>query len=302
VLGYLGLRWLPLVREPKKHIMIIIIIICPLVSACHSGHLTTFVVLSMTIPALAPLFIGDFEYYRTILVLPDDTRPATPARDLVTEDGLSWLLECYRRTQPGDDDRALLSQWSRTYFAKLVIPTITANLVLDRELPVGLDTLEIIMGCDGLPEAFRIPDEGRPFERVPASPFERFGELLEENFEPLVVGWSRQVKLSGKVLWNNAANYIEWLVGALTQMGVPSACLEDGRRLIESEYRPDGKRNPMYRPVRYIPRNVGPSPLRQRRQCCIRYRLPGLELCENCPHIDRPPKGAKLPESLAYSV
>lgn len=124
---------------------------------------------------------------------------------------------------------------------------------VDRELPVGLDTLEIIMGCDGLPEAFRIPDEGRPFERVPASPFERFGELLEENFEPLVVGWSRQVKLSGKVLWNNAANYIEWLVGALTQMGVPSACLEDGRRLIESEYRPDGKRNPMYRPVRYIP-------------------------------------------------
>ncbi|MEP1269012.1 MAG: siderophore-iron reductase FhuF, partial [Marinobacter sp.] len=63
----------------------------------------------MTIPALAPLFVGDFEYYRTILVLPDDTRPATPARDLVTEDGLSWLLECYRRTQPGDDDRALLS-------------------------------------------------------------------------------------------------------------------------------------------------------------------------------------------------
>lgn len=260
------------------------------------------VVSSMTIPALAPLFVGDFEYYRSILVLPDDTRPATPARDLATEDGLSRLLERYRLSQPGDDDRALLSQWSRTYFAKLVIPTITANLVLDRELPVGLDTLEIIMGCDGLPEAFRIPDEGRPFEGVPASPFERFRELLESNFEPLVVGWSRQVKLSRKVLWNNAANYIEWLVGALAQMGVPSNRLEDGRRLIEAEYRPGGQRNPMYRPVRYIPRNVGPSPLRQRRQCCIRYRLPGLELCENCPHIDRPPKGAKLPESLAVNV
>lgn len=251
----------------------------------------------MAISALAPLFVGDFEYYRTILVLPDDTRPATPARDLITQEGLTEILERYRLVQPGDDRRALLSQWSRTYFAKLVIPTITANLVLGRELPISLDTLEVIMGCDGLPEAFRIPDEGTLFERPPDSPFERFSALLEDNFEPLIEGWSGQVKLSRKVLWNNAANYVEWLVGALAGLGVPSRLLTDGKRLIESEYRPDGKRNPMFRPVRYVTRKVGPSPLRQRRQCCIRYRLPGLELCENCPHIDRPPKGARLPSS-----
>lgn len=256
----------------------------------------------MTIRALAPLFVGDFEYYRDILVLPDDERPAVPVRDLATKEGVEWLLENYRRFQPGDDRRALLSQWSRTYFAKLVIPTITANLVLGRELPVGSGKLEVIMGGDGLPEAFRIPHEGQPFGEAVTGPFERFRELLEGNFEPLVEGWSRQVKLSRRVLWNNAANYVEWLIGALAEMGVPKGMLADGELLIESEFRPDGHRNPLYRPVRYVTREAGPSPLRQRRQCCIRYRLPGLELCENCPHIDRPPKGARVPERLIQDV
>lgn len=256
----------------------------------------------MTIRALAPLFVGDFEHYRNILVLPDDERPGVPARDLATREGVEWLLENYRRFQPGDDRRALLSQWSRTYFARLVIPTITANLVLGRELPVGVDKLEVILGCGGLPEAFRIPDEGTSFDETPTSPFERFRELLDGNFEPLVEGWCQQVKLSRKVLWNNAANYVEWLIGALAGMGVPPGMLADGERLIEADFRPDGRRNPMCRPVRYVTRENGPSPLRQRRQCCIRYRLPGLELCENCPHIDRPPKGARLPESLVRKV
>lgn len=252
----------------------------------------------MTIRALAPLFVGDFEHYRDILVLPDDPRLAIPVRELITTDGLAWLLEHYRRFQPGDDRRALVSQWSRTYFVKLIVPTVAANMVLGHELPVALDKLEVILGDDGLPEAFRLPHEGQPFESKPEGPFERFKELLDGNFEPLIEGWNQQVKLSRKVLWNNAANYVEWLVHAMAGLGLPAEMLADGKQLIESERRPDGGKNPMFSPVRYVERSSGPSPLRQRRQCCIRYRLPELALCENCPHIDKPPKGAQLPESL----
>nr|WP_297398853.1 siderophore-iron reductase FhuF [uncultured Marinobacter sp.] len=249
----------------------------------------------MSIRALAPLFVGDFESYRDVLVLPDDPREAFPARDLITTEGLARMLEQYRRFQPGDDRRALVSQWSRMYFVKLIVPTVAANLVLGHELPVGLDRLEVILGDEGLPEAFRIPHEGEPFATRPADPFDRFRELLEGNFEPLIEGWSLQVKLSRKVLWNNAANYVEWLVRAMAGLGLPADLLADGEHLIEWKRRPDGSRNPMSSPVRYVERAAGPSPLRQRRQCCIRYRLPDLALCENCPHIDRPPKGARLP-------
>jgi ferric iron reductase protein FhuF len=252
----------------------------------------------MTIAALAPLFVGDFEHYRHVMVLPDDQRPGIPASELITHDGLERLLARYRRHQPGEDRRALVSQWSRFYFVKLIVPTVAANLVLGHELPVSVDRLEVILGDDGLPEAFRLPHEGKPFTCQPEGPFERFEALLEGNLAPVVEGWNQQVRLSRKVLWNNAANYLEWLIGAMAGLGVPAAMLADGNRLIEWEHRPDGRRNPMYRPVCYVKRATGPSLLRQRRQCCIRYRLPDLALCENCPHIDRPPKGARLPESL----
>ena len=251
----------------------------------------------MTIAALASLFTGDFAHYRDVLVLPDDPRPSFPARDLATAEGLENLLAHYRRFQPGDDRRALVSQWSRSYFLRLTVPTVAANLILNRELPVALATLEIVLGDEGLPEAFKIPHEGRVYPSPPRDPFERFAELLRENFTPLIEGLNREVKVSRRVLWNNAANYFEWLIGAMGGLLLSDSMLEDGRQLIELGTDPDGKSNPMHSPVRYVERATGPSPLRQRKQCCIRYRLPGLALCENCPHIDRPPKGALLPEA-----
>lgn len=251
----------------------------------------------MTLPALAPLFVGNFEHYRDMLVLPgQDQRPGVLASDLVSGDGLSWLLARYRRSQPGDDDRALLSLWSRYYFVKLTVPVVAANLMLGRELPVALHRIEVILDDSGLPEAFRLPDEGRPFKVPPEGPFERFRELLEGNFEPLIEGWCSQIKLSRRVLWNNAANYFDWLIDTMAAGGVPGAMLADGHGIIKQERRPDGRPNPMANPVRYVERGEGCEPLRQRRHCCIRYRLPDLPLCRNCPHIDRPPKGALLPD------
>lgn len=253
----------------------------------------------MSIPALSPLFIGDFEHYRDILVLQgDDDRDGIPGADLIRADSLAMVLDRYRRFQPGNDRRALLSQWSRFYFLRLIVPVVAANLVLGRELPVALDGMELIVGSDGLPEAFRLPHDGAPFTTEPDGPFDRFRELVDHHLEPLINGWHREVKLSRKVLWNNAANYLEWLIGAMAGMGLPEAMLADGRRLVDQAQRTDGSRNPLANPVRYIDRGEGQPPLRQRRQCCIRYRLPGLTLCENCPHIDRPPKGARLPDSL----
>ncbi|TBW50001.1 siderophore-iron reductase FhuF [Marinobacter halodurans] len=245
------------------------------------------------ISALAPLFVGDFARYRDVLVLRDDPRASFPARDLTDPDGLLWLLEQYEPGLLDVDRRALVSQWSRTYFLKLTVPTVAANLLLNRQLPVGLDTMDIVLDDAGLPAAFRIPHGGEVWRSSPAGPFERFGTLLDDNFSPFIEAMNRHVKVSRTVLWSNAANYFEWLVSAMAQLPVPEPVLKDGRALIDTERRPDGSRNRMHAPVRYLKRECGPSPLRQRRHCCIRYLLPDLDLCENCPHIDRPPKGAR---------
>lgn len=248
------------------------------------------------IPALAPLFIGDFAHYRDILVLADDPRPSVPAREILVPDGLDRVLATFAARYPGADRRALVSQWSRSYFLRLTVPTVAANLVLGRELPVALNNLQVVIGEDGLAEAFKVPHEGRVWLAPPCDPFERFRELLEFSLAPLIDGLNRQVKVSRKVLWSNAANYFEWLINTMAKLPLPAPMLQPGRALIDTERQQDGSRNPMFQPVRYVERPSGPSPLRQRRHCCIRYKLPDLTLCENCPHIDCPPKGARLPE------
>lgn len=242
---------------------------------------------------LNAFFSGDYVAFRDRIVGPEDDRPGLPARDLLTEHGIATALDQFGAAYPGADRRGLVSLWSRYYFLWLTVPSVVANLVLHRELPVGLGELEVILGEDGLPAAFRVPDEGRVWSDRP-EPFDRFRTLLEGNFEPLVDGLYHQVKVSRRVLWSNAGNYFEWLVSAMTDYGAPEATVAPARVILEAPSRPDGTPNPMYQPVRYLERSEGPSPLRQRRQCCIQYRVPGFGLCGNCPLIDRPPKGVSV--------
>ncbi|MGO1691582.1 MAG: siderophore-iron reductase FhuF [Marinobacter sp.] len=252
----------------------------------------------MTIPVLSSLFTGDLKPYGSVLVLQgQDQREGIPATDLVSEEGLRRLLCEYQKSHSGDDQRALISLWSKHYFAKLIVPVAAANLIAGHELPVALDKIEVIMGEGGVPAAFRLPHGGQSFQVTPENPFERFRELMDNNFSPLIDGWCDHIKISRRVLWSNAATYFERLVRSLEAGGVPHQTLADGRQLIELNKRPSGHLNPMANPVRYVERGETCEPLRQRRLCCIRYRLPGLPLCGNCPHIDRPPKGALLPET-----
>lgn len=250
----------------------------------------------MAIPALDGLFVGDLKHYRDILVLQnEDPREGIPVGDLITKAGVDWLLSEYQRFQPGTDRRALLSLWSRFYFAKLTVPVVAANLIAGHNLPVALNQIEVILGERGVPEAFRLPHPGEAFSESPENPFERFRTLIDCNFSPLIEGWCRQVKVSQRVLWSNAANYFESLIRSLEHAGMPPHRIEDGQQLIDLERRPDESPNPMARPVRYMVQGEGHAPKRLRKHCCIRYQLPGLALCRSCPHIERPPKGALMP-------
>jgi ferric iron reductase protein FhuF len=100
------------------------------------------------------------------------------------------------------------------------------------------------------------------------------------------------VKLSPKVLWSNAGNYFENLLNLMAKAGMPAERLAPGRLLLESRTRPDGTRNPLFQPVQYLPVNDEhgqPTLRRERKVCCVRYLLPELELCGNCPLKVKPP-------------
>lgn len=238
------------------------------------------------IEALAPLFAGPFASYRDTLVLRDDPRPSVPLTELLSPEGLPALLAGFAAEHAGGDRRALVSQWSKYYFVRLIPPVVAAALVLNRRLPLGIEQLQVVLDAQYMPQAFKLQDAGELF--APTEPFARFAHLQDDNLLPFIQALTGQVKIAPKVLWSNAGNYFEWLLTELAKV-VPGPLLADGFALLQSAKRPDGTRNPLYQPVRYVELEGAAMPWRQRRVCCIRYLLPDLELCENCPLLDTPP-------------
>ena len=240
------------------------------------------------IPALAPLFAGDFQHYRDVLVLPDDLRVGVPLRTFPTGDYLNDVLMRFGSAYPDSDPRAVASIWSKYYFIKLIPPVVAASLILDHRLPLHLDHLQLILDEGGLPAAFKLPDPGQRWTPGPADAFERFEDLMEHHLRPFIDTFARHSRLSPKVLWSNAGNYFEWLLGVLAN-AMPHADVSHGFQLLNARHLRDGRRNPLYQPVCYLKVAGQNEPKRQRRVCCIRYRVNGLELCDNCPVSKSPP-------------
>ncbi|MCW3148499.1 siderophore-iron reductase FhuF [Stutzerimonas stutzeri] len=243
------------------------------------------------IAALADLYVGEFAHYRDVLVLADDPRDALPLVELLLPRTLDEQLLRFRPQAVGEDRRALVSHWSRHYFVRLIPPVVAAATLLDRRLPLRLEQLAVVLDDQGQPSAFKLLNDGERFAES-SGPFGRFEHLIEDNLAPFIEALGRYAGVAPKVLWSNAGNYFEAVFGQLASRA-SQAQLADGRALVDARYLPDGRRNPLYRPVRYVElENAdGRSRIwRQRRLCCIRYLLDGVALCPNCPRLDAPPQ------------
>jgi len=234
------------------------------------------------IPALAPLFIADFAHYRDVLVLDDDPRPSMPLRIFFTSGAFDDTLSRFGEQYPDSDQRGLASIWAKYYFVKLVPPVVAASLILDHRLPLDLDELHLMLDGQGMPLGFKLPDSGERWMPEPDDGFQRFGDLIEHHLRPFIEGVTRCIRLSPHVLWSNAGNYVEWLLGVLAG-AMPHADLRHGHDLLNAKHLPDGRRNPLYQPVRYLKVEGQTEMKRQRRVCCLRYRVGGLVACDNCP-------------------
>ena len=238
------------------------------------------------IAALAPLFIAEFAHYRDVLVLHDDPRAAVSLPTLLSADGFDDTLRRFSAQYAEGDRRGLASIWTKYYFIKLIPPVVAASLILDHRLPLQLDHLQLVLDEQGMPQAFKLPGPGQRWTPTPADPFERFADLLEEHMRPFIDAIAGHVNVSPKVLWSNAGNYFEWLLGVLAG-ALPLADLSHGRELLATQHLPDGTRNPLYQPVRYLTLAGKAGLKRQRRVCCVRYLVGGLAYCENCPLPNR---------------
>lgn len=231
--------------------------------------------------SLTPIFQGALEPYADTLVLPGEKTGEISLKDFLAPDSLDAALARVGPHFGGTDVRALASLFIIHYVHILMPVTVVAGLLMGRSLPVAYDRVSVVLDEEGLPDHFVLPDEGHTDASL--DPFVRFGPLVFDHLEPVFAAVAARSGLSPRVLWTNAANLFEAILRETEGWGLNPEAVAAAEALVASPRWPDGRRNPFHAPVRYA---EGPGGERRwRRVCCVRYLLPHLKYCRNCPHL-----------------
>lgn len=218
---------------------------------------------------------------------PPDQSPTLRVIDLLNPDLLAKQLQLFSIQYNQADRRAIASMWSKWHFSALISTTLAFNLLLEHEVPVGIEDVSVELGSNGQTRRLWISDTGRPL--VSQSAFIRFTKLIDNHLAPLIAALASYSGASPKVFWSNAGNVFEHFAEALQSHPLANTdSINSARALLASRHLQDGRRNPLYQPVNYLAAATGEGCERRRRLCCIRYLIPELEYCSNCPLIGKP--------------
>lgn len=240
------------------------------------------------IPLLAPLFQGEWTSYgETLACAPHWPPEAIPVSSLSSDDTVLGDAIRHYAAHLGvtnKDLRATASAWSLEYLWALLPPVAAAASVLQHGFPVRADEVAVSLNETGAPVRIHIRHEGRPLPGTPTAT--RYDTLLDAHLEPLFNALGRHTRIATKILWANAARYLEVVIDhALALTGNAPAIAADREALLQHATRPDGRPNPLYARQRTSVRieDGKTVPITLYRQCCLFYRLPGQDYCGSCP-------------------
>lgn len=234
---------------------------------------------------------GPLDWMLPLLADSDDPRPSLRCDRLLEPATLAAVLHRYALQHPDAPMRAVASIWSQGYFASLCLPLIFCALVQGRAVSAPLNQTEIVFDAEGRAVAVRPMGA---FHDNPAQFDTPLDPLMSEHLMPLVAAIAAEARVSARVLWGNAAHYIEWLIGWLDEQGRFSAELAAAAyRFLSRSHLPDGTTNPFKDAIHYAGHCAGNSTetaaskmpdLRRRKVCCLRYAVDGVPNCGNlCP-------------------
>jgi ferric iron reductase protein FhuF len=209
----------------------------------------------------------------------DDPRPAVAADVLLNEAMRGAINARFAARFDSFDVRAAFSIWTKWYLNVFLPPVLLADILLRQALPIGLDRVAFILSDDTRVAAIRI--DGLDADSSSDAAFERFAPLVFDHLEPLIEMWAQRSGVTRRVLWSNAGNTFEAMLGRIERVSGASPRLREARRLLDEPLWRDGRSNPLFRAVHYVP--DGDTLIRRRRICCIQYLLPDRRFCKACP-------------------
>ncbi|WP_249672238.1 siderophore-iron reductase FhuF [Pseudomonas abieticivorans] len=205
-----------------------------------------------------------------LLPLVDD-QPFEPLPQLLQPTRLDvMLIDIYGPDLMPSQKPVLVSQWAKYYFMHWLPAMLVSQLAYGWYLPLALDEIGMVLDERGLPKAIVLLHAGEP-----GAADESLEPWVQANLRPFIEQLSAYGEVPPAVLWGNAGDYLELNVRRLQALGLNVA---PAQALLESRRSADGRINPLYAPVRYKADGA-----RQRRACCLAYKVEWVGHCEHCP-------------------
>jgi ferric iron reductase protein FhuF len=226
---------------------------------------------------------GPFSYCRgKLLSAPPQTGIVVSCRELCDRAIFDEIIGRYAQKFPGSDRRAIVSMWTLYYFSILTVAPSVHMFVHRIGPPLEIDRLSLVCNGDtGEPEAFVMSE--RP--EVATDPAAELHRLMRGHAEPVIAAIAANAGVAPKLLWNNVAAYLSWILREIAHRHEPGL-VEGGLALLEEPLWPCGGRNPMFGMIRMARQQCGLE-FARRKVCCLRYNLPGVGGCgEACPLPD----------------
>jgi ferric iron reductase protein FhuF len=203
----------------------------------------------------------------------------TPTGALADPEALQTLIAAWRaRYHPAGEWPACVSQWSKQYLATFVPAVLALAVCFQRSPEISLPHIRLILHQER-PTALLIKGELWCVDQQAC-----YQALMHAHFEPWIEAMAQLGGPARRVLWSNVGNLVEFSLAAQSESLDAKRALE---WFLESPNLLDGRANPLHHTIRYLP-SPGegfPNPMRTKRQCCLRYRLPEQTVCTTCPRL-----------------
>lgn len=218
---------------------------------------------------------------------PADAGPAVAGADLVEGRGLDPLLSAYAGAHDIGNRRAAATDWSKFFFARLIIPTVVIQTGAGHRLDLDPAHWRVHYREDGTASHFVFDRDPLTEQAAPGD----MASLIDTVMSPLMAALATDCGLSPRVFASNAAMYYAWALDQLDEQNrAPAAARQQARALLDAPKRPhDGGHNPFHAPFKSLAAGArdgnGEPTAECRRLCCVRDLDPNLALCANCPRV-----------------
>jgi ferric iron reductase protein FhuF len=216
-----------------------------------------------------------------LLLRPKSGAQVVACHDLLDAEILTKLINRFSTQFEGADRRAIVSMWTLYYFSTLTIAVAVAGLELRRIVPASLEDMRLCIDPQtAAPQAFVLPGFGRETDELSIENV--LHSVLRRHCEPLIEAIAANCGVGRRMLWNNVAAYLDWIVDEIQRTtGRQDIARETARYKVAIWS--DGWKNPLHGLIRPECGENGEA-YGRRKVCCLRYGLPGVGGCGlSCP-------------------